>query len=361
MKTYPPVEMNDFKLPVTVEHDSEYVSRASYELERYSDFVAANLNRDEFASMRRIVSDNTAMIKDSLKNYFAGKPNRAHSLIREYILKTCVSPFFIADINNNYAFRGNSPFVLRPSFYADDNYWKARYDSMLEKELSFFRARIGDHSFKREDMLHIPFDKREIIKNQRFSFAGIPCMYLSATSWGCWIEMDKPSQRKFNVSALRIPGNLRVLNLCIQQNLINGMSAMPDKKDYREIISLLEIFPLVIATSFNVKDKNERVFKSEYVISQLIMQVCLELGLDGVAYLSRQTDDMIAYPYAVNLALLMTGETESKYWPRACEVELTEPVRFSEFMMLPENERNISGREEYKSFVNEFYAKGRGG
>lgn len=186
-------------------------------------------------------------------------------------------------------------------------------------------------------------------------------MYLSTTSWGCWIEMNKPSRRKFNVSALRIPGNLRVLNLCVQQNLINGMSALPDEKDYREIISLLEILPLVIATSFRVTKQKERVFKSEYVIPQLIMQVCLELGIDGVAYLSKRTDAMIAYPYAVNLALLMTGESKSKYWYRANEVELTEPVRFSEFMMLPEKERNISGHEEYKSFVNEFYAKERGG
>lgn len=72
------------------------------------------------------------------------------------------------------------------------------------------------------------------------------------------------------------------------------------------------------------------------------MQACCELNIDGVAYISKRERDMIAYPKAVNLALLMTGKDKAKYWERAEEVELTMPVRFSEFLLLPEDLRKNS-------------------
>lgn len=73
------------------------------------------------------------------------------------------------------------------------------------------------------------------------------------------------------------------------------------------------------------------------------MQACCELDIDSVAYISKKERDMIAYPKAVNLALLMTGNNgAAKYWKRAEEVELTMPVRFSEFLLLPEDLRKNS-------------------
>lgn len=366
MKMYPPIEMNDFELPVKIEKDSEYVDRVEKELDMYNDFVAkfAAENHSGYPRLKDVsknVLDNVQTLKDALKNYFSGRIQEAHSLMRSYIEKYN-DVMFNAVIDKNYAFRGISVPSLRPSFYAGNEYYVKEYERMMTWPLSFFKARVNGDFLERKDMLHIPFNKREIVSNWRFSVTGLPCLYLSSTTWGSWIEMGEPDQNKFQVSALKIPGNLKVLNLCIQQYLIGGMSSfITEQEAYDRILLLVEFMPLVIASSFRVTGQKERVFKSEYVIPQLIMQACLELGIDGVAYLSRRTDDMIAYPYAVNLALLMTGESKSKYWSRANEVELTEPVRFSEFMMLPENERDISDREEYKSFVNEFYAKDRDG
>lgn len=366
MKIYPPIEMNGFKLPVIIEKDSEYVDRLGKELDRYKDFVAKfaeekNSCYPKLKDVSENVMDNVQILKDALRSYFSGRIQEAHSLVRSYIEKYN-DVMFNAVIDENYAFRGTSVPSLRPSVYAGDEYYVKEYERMMKWPLSFFKARVNGDFLERKDMLHIPFNKREIVSNQRFSVTGLPCLYLSSTTWGSWIEMGEPDQNKFQVSALKIPGNLKVLNLCVQQYLIGGMSSfITEQEAYDRVLLLVEFMPLVIASSFKLKDKNERMFKSEYVIPQIIMQVCRELDIDGVAYLSRRTDDMIAYPYAVNLALLMTGESKGKYWFRANEVELTEPVRFSEFMMLPENERNISGHDEYKSFVNEFYAKGRGG
>lgn len=48
-------------------------------------------------------------------------------------------------------------------------------------------------------------------------------------------------------------------------------------------------------TSFQVKEM-KRNFKSEYIISQLLMQVVNELDIDRIAYLSKKMVDIYAYP-----------------------------------------------------------------
>lgn len=74
-------------------------------------------------------------------------------------------------------------------------------------------------------MLHIPFNKRELIKTQRFSISGVPCLYLGTTSYVCWLEMNKPRDSEFNVSSYKIPGQLKILNLVGDQMLINGQAS----------------------------------------------------------------------------------------------------------------------------------------
>ena len=100
---------------------------------------------------------------------------------------------------------------------------------MLEHSLSFYRARIGVEKIKGKDMLHIPFNKRGVVDTQRFSISGLPCLYLSTTSFGTWLELGLPEAEYFQVSSFKIPKDLKVLNLCIQQHTINGMSNFIEK------------------------------------------------------------------------------------------------------------------------------------
>ena len=58
----------------------------------------------------------------------------------------------------------------------------------------WFRARLFDdkweHTFR--DMFHIPLNRREIVKTQRYSAPGYPCLYLGNTVYSCWEEMHRP-------------------------------------------------------------------------------------------------------------------------------------------------------------------------
>src|SRR5690606_26457356 len=132
---------------------------------------------------------------------------------------------------------------------------------------------------------------------------GVPSMYFGLTSFVCWLELDKPADNLFNVAAYELPKEIRVLNLAIPQMMINGYS--DDDNLTTQFISMIEIFPLIIATSFKVSDQN-RSFKSEYIISQLVMQCLNEHGIDGIAYISKRVvNDSTYYPYCVNLAVPM--------------------------------------------------------
>ena len=79
-------------------------------------------------------------------------------------------------------------------------------------------------------------------------------MYFGLTSYVCWLELGKPLDRDFNVASFEINNNIKVLNLAINQMLINSLSTIPING--QNIGSLIEFFPLVIATSYKVKEEN---------------------------------------------------------------------------------------------------------
>ena len=64
-------------------------------------------------------------------------------------------------------------------------------------------------------------------------------------------------------------------------------------------------------------------------------------------------EDKYAYPYAVNLAIPIPSNDCSEYWDRIDDVEITEPVRFSDF--LSDEGQNKKSRKKYLSYSCEIY------
>lgn len=113
----------------------------------------------------------------------------------------------ITDINSSIAFPGGGP-----------DY----------SEVQFFRARLSENvvEFSSEDMLHIPFNKRHIVKSERFSIPGLPCLYLGNSSYACWVEMGCPADHRFNVAPILLDNTQKVLNLTVS---ISALYAFNDK------------------------------------------------------------------------------------------------------------------------------------
>lgn len=124
---------------------------------------------------------------------------------------------------------------------------------------------------------------------------------------------------------------------------------------------MMEIVPLVLATSYSIKEGN-RKFSSEYIISQLIMQCLSELDIDGVAYVSKKVkNDYIAYPHCINLPIpikykgsFVFDKEIDKYGALCESIELIEPINFSEFLKI----KNEYINSQSISYINKIYTKG---
>lgn len=342
--------INGFILPQEVGEDKDYLPTLEKIFSEYYNYIHNKKAFEEYNidnDVKKITSD----IIKAIKEYYLGNISNAQCIICE-IIENCIkndsTQFLLSELDKNYAFRGIAPFDNIRDMNVD-------YKKQAEYELSFFKARQGKVE-SRVNMVHIPLDSRGLISTQRFSIAGIPCIYLGVTSYVCWLELRKPTDSEFNVSAFKFNEDgkkLKILNLVISEALINGMGNLNENISYSKRLQseMLKIWPLVCATSFRVNDES-RKFKSEYIVSQLIMMNLKKLGIDGVAYLSKQVKDDFQYPFTVNLALPVCDINNSKYGDICNNFELTLPSNFSKYTKI------MNSHIDKNSYINECYQNG---
>ncbi|SME38928.1 hypothetical protein BACERE00185_04528 [Bacillus mobilis] len=311
------VELHAFNLPVVISNDSDYLNKLESTLNSFLEEIHNRKHVDDDLYVR--TQQNVENIINAIKSYYDADISTARKLIFEVLEPYKNNEFIISNLENSSALRKFSRIAdhRNPDVFA-----------RASNPLSFFKARVGTGAFDKGDFLHIPFNKRGIVSTQRFSIAGVPCMYFGSTSYVCWLELDKPADNEFNVSSYSIDGRTRILNLTGSQRLITGLSTF--SAFYNEMKSLIELFPLIIATSFKVKESS-RSFKSEYIISQLVMQCLSDLDVEGVAYTSKRIDsDSQHDSTCVNLAIPMKNDCD-KYSEFARELPLTNSINFAEY------------------------------
>lgn len=118
-----------------------------------------------------------------------------------------------------------------------------------------------DYVYKIEpkEMFHIPLDMRGIVKTQRYSTSGYPCLYLGESIYGCWEEMRRPPMIKCAVSRLECSLKLNIVDLSIPSEIDMTNPA------YQRLI------PLIISCMVPVENHND-TYKPEYIIPQLIIE-----------------------------------------------------------------------------------------
>jgi len=149
----------------------------------------------------------------------------------------------------------------------------------IPKDTVFFRARGNNRGYiyEKEEMFHIPFDKRNVIGNQRYSITGVPCLYLGGSAFICWEELSRPEFQTCNFSGFKNKETVRVYDMC-----------MPEKI---ESIEDIERVGLILACSMHANSAD--VFKEEYILPQCLLQAIINKhycdGKDdivGVKYIS---------------------------------------------------------------------------
>lgn len=273
------------ELPISIELDNQYYSVLGDKLNQLiSGLIKSNAPKSIIDITRRY----SQKIKDAIQEYYKGNIIQAHSIVEGLFDDCCnENPYAISDINSSIAF---------PPVSDSQN-----------AEVQFYRARLNENvvDYSSSEMSHIPFGKRSIVKSERFSIPGLPCLYLGNTSYVCWIELGCPADHRFNVSPVVLDNSQKVFNLAIDRQVFYNIV---DSERTAEIIekdlgSMIKILMFDIATSFVVKEK-DRNFKSEYLISQMLMIACKNKGYNGITYYSKQVcHEAFATSIGINLVL----------------------------------------------------------
>lgn len=262
--------------PFVVEKDCDYEK----DLKDKYDLVmnqAQKANADD--ESLNIIRKYREKILQALKCYYKADIVKSYTIIRKLIQDVGKNSFAVSDLNHSFAFPGD-----------------------ISKELQFFRCRRGDPSnaYSAKDMLHLPKKMRSKSGNYRFSIPGNPSLYLSNSSYGCWIETGFPPENDFNVSPVVLDGAQKILNLAINIRDFGRLGNLMEER----VHCWLKLYLLTLATSYRIKEPN-RTFKSEYIISQAIMIACKKPGYDGVAYYSKRVTNEAFALCAINLVLFV--------------------------------------------------------
>lgn len=197
-------------------------------------------------------------------------------------------------------------------------------DTLLEfddRAITFYRIRQMDsiYGVKPEEMFHIPLNRRGIVRTQRYSAPGYPCLYLGESIYGCWEEMRRPSMEKCAVARLECQPPLKIVDLTIPD--IDSLRLSTNQK----------LIPLLISCMLPVKNHDDN-YKPEYIIPQLIIQWVIKNrgNIDGVCYTSSHINEDFNFPDAkfVNYAIpVYSVDSRQKYCKRLCKMfKITDPT-----------------------------------
>jgi hypothetical protein len=210
--------------------------------------------------------------------------------------------------------------------------------SIIKEPEQFYRGRIGsDVLLTREEMFHIPFEKRHLVTSQRYSLPGIPCLYLANSTYLCWEELGKPDFDKVQFSRFDLKDcKLKFLNLNHTSQALSFIGFDKDG-DIDEmsaflIIPFIATWPLQAAVS-NVVFHKEAHFKPEYIIPQLLLQwIVNHKELDGVRFFSTKYNGKIPVLHFGNFSNLVIPIKKSKDKGYCDElksnIKLTNPVSY---------------------------------
>jgi len=213
-------------------------------------------------------------IKSSVKSYYEGLHSVAFTTIKDEML-------------------GNSQ--TEGIFNSIDLY-------TVKVNTHYYRARDFDNNNRHKqylDMFHIPLDKRGIVKTQRYSTPGYPCLYLGNTTYACWEELQRPRFDNLMFSAFKTMKEFRLLDL-----------RTPSRDDFLiedKFCKIILRLPLIIACSIIVYN-DEDDFKPEYIIPQLLIETIIsqnreqnnkgsynDIRILGVMYTSTHINDDFEY------------------------------------------------------------------
>lgn len=219
--------------------------------------------------------------------------------------------------------------ALKQGIYEIDPEFRVWYSKSISPN-DLFRIRTGNRILSdKKELFHIPFHLRHLVKTQRYSIPGLPCLYFGSSTYISWKEMGEPVLNTVYVSRFETKVPVKVLNfgydhrairnLITQQQsnddkttLIELDTLSPDNPLVNQAVSWFAIFPLLVATSIRRKDPGTD-FCDAYILPQNLMQFIRndkEHDIDGIRYVStkfKEEIDALKIPFCWAFPVKTTG------------------------------------------------------
>ena len=174
----------------------------------------------------------------------------------------------------------------------------------FEKEIKeydlFFRGRVSEQVLTSWDMFHIPFNRRYLINNQRYSLTGQPMLYIGSSVLDIVEEIEAENLKNLKVSMVRLNADsLKIYSL--QSNITDELVDLDVDllfNDESDIYNKSNFFRMLLASVCSFQRRQELKgfnFCEEYVLPQMLAQILKRKGFDGVAYYSTKRYENLVY------------------------------------------------------------------
>ena len=279
------INESKFEAPYVIEKDSDYereLKKLTYDYIEFTKHI--NLDTKSYQE----IEDFGMLVSNVLNSWYSGEPWLAQHLVDECVNEMLRDGICICKLNK-------CPAIQRYKCEAQIN------------EVRFFRARLVNEYgyYYAKNMFHIPLEERSKASAERYSIPGLPCLYLGNTSYVCWAELGRPSTDKIAIAPVVVDDGVEIFNLSVS---VGDMRALKEDvfenelEREKEFVKKSKLLLLMMAASFVVTEEN-RSFKSEYIIPQLIMLSVRRHNLAGVTYYSTKTKGGLFNSIGVNVAL----------------------------------------------------------
>ena len=163
----------------------------------------------------------------------------------------------------------------------------------------YFKGRVSEQVLTSWDMFHIPFNKRYLIQNQRYSLTGQPMLYIGSSVIDIVEEIEAKGVENLKISVVTfLDKNMKIYDL--RSNVSETLDSIWIDKflGFPIEYSKASFFKMILSSVCSFQKRQELKgfsFCEEYVLPQLLAQVLKNENYDGIAYYSTKHYKNVTY------------------------------------------------------------------
>lgn len=344
---------SSFHLPFKSEENLSYMNSLDKRIEKYHASIKALKTNGIITNFLKenldVIWNIKVLIKKCLSVYLLGRYGESYDILEDLL---------------------NEPILIEYIRYLKMD--MTDYTQIDNQKNALFRIRDTEDDIENcNQIFHLPFNMSHKVKMQRYSIAGVPCLYLGESLLACWYELGKPSTDDLYISRFNIKGTDKVEVIDFAYSIENLMSFntiddfyFGDDVDENVLKAYLLLYPLNIACSYTCKYQIAD-FNAEYIIPNMFLQWIRtnKSKVDGIRYLSTKALHFKKSKLGFNY-VFPTSSTHYKevgYCDSLCKkFQLTKPVPWNVLKMFREGAvvlNDISNKYEkdiYKTIIENY-------